>query len=325
MRRDIATAYGDSGDRRTTAPSSGSRLRALASRWRSRGRSALPEQERFPHTLVHPNRMPSFEELSEVYPDDRVPPLDREDVDESRLTWDELHWRRHGFLVLNRFLPDDRIRDYLALRDRLGIGLGGFENTVHAGTDAEILALGCYPSLLDVIRQLFSEELRFNFSLTQFTSTNRAWHQDDYLGADMLYGRYCAVWMALDDIHPDAGPFQFIPGSHRWQGMRGRLVREHLRPEVRAWNGLPGDGGHWAAIAEPFTTPAFEAKIAKEGLPQYTFHARKGDVLIWHGRLVHRGSIANVPGMRRPALICHYYPRDLDTVPASRPPRSRPS
>ena len=51
------------------------------------------------------------------------------------------------------------------------------------------------------------------------------------------------------------------------------------------------------------------------------FHARKGDVLIWHRRLVHRGSVAAVPGMRRPALVCDYYPCDVDTVPPARPRR----
>ena len=327
MPAETATAHDDITRRRARSATSGWPLRSLAAMWRQRGHGgpALAEHQFFPNTLVHPSRMPTFEDLAEIYPDDRVPPLDRQDVDESRLTWDELHWRRYGFLVLNRFLPDEIVRDYLALRERRGIGLGGFQNVVDENTDPEILALGCYPRLLAVIRQLFSEDFRFNFSLTQFTSTNRAWHQDDYLGPDELFGRYCAVWMALEDIHPDAGPFQFIPGSQRWDGMRGRLVREHVRPEVRDWIGLAGQGGHWAQIAEAFTTPAYEAKIAKEALPQYTFHARKGDVLIWHGRLVHRGSIANVPGMRRPALICHYYPCDVETIPAARPGRPRSS
>lgn len=32
----------------------------------------------------------------------------------------------------------------------------------------------------------------------------------------------------------------------------------------------------------------------------------RGDVLVWHGRLLHRGSRAVVPGAYRPALIAHY-------------------
>jgi ubiquinone/menaquinone biosynthesis C-methylase UbiE len=265
----------------------------------------------FPHALVGQDSMPRFEDLSEVFPDSEVPPLDRASVDEARLTRDQLHWRRYGYLVLNSVLPPELIEAYLALRKRENIGLGGFENVVWEGTHPEIMALGTYAPLADKIRELFGEDLAFNFTLTQFTSTEREWHQDDYLGADGVYGRYCALWMALDDIHPDSGPFEFIPGSHRWPGVRGRLVRNYLEPQARSWQGLPGDGGHWAKIAEPFTTPAFEDKIARESLPLYTFLPRRGDVLIWHGKLMHRGSKPKIPGMPRPTLICHYYPLDI--------------
>ena len=37
-----------------------------------------------------------------------------------------------------------------------------------------------------------------------------------------------------------------------------------------------------------------------------TYLPKKGDVLLWHSRLIHRGSKANVPGMERRALIVHY-------------------
>lgn len=46
--------------------------------------------------------------------------------------------------------------------------------------------------------------------------------------------------------------------------------------------------------------------MARTGLQRNVYLPKRGDVLIWHGRLVHRGSVANVPGMPRRALICHY-------------------
>ena len=265
-----------------------------------------------PDTLVSPDRMPSFEDVAEAYPDAHVPPLDRTKCDEERLSWDQLHWRRFGYLVLPGFMPDDLIDDYLAYREASGIGLAGFENSVWDGTADTIKALGCHGRLTRKIEELVGAELGLNFTLTQFTSTEREWHQDDYLGPDSVYGWYCAVWIALGNIHPDSGPFEFAPGSHRWPCMRGRLVREYLRPEVRSWQGRPGEGGHWAQIAQCITTPAYEKKLAQERASIHAFLARRGDVLIWHGKLVHRGSIARKRGMCRPALICHYYPTDLD-------------
>jgi SAM-dependent methyltransferase len=279
---------------------------------RTRGAALLP------HSNVMSDAMPSFDDLAEDYPEDRIPPIDRSDVDESKLTWDQLQWRRYGYLVIPGFMPDELIDAYVEHRERVGVGLGGFETTVWQDTADEIKAIGCYKPLADKIAELMSEELALNFTLTQFTSTQRQWHQDDYLGPPDLFGRYCAVWIALGDVHPDSGPFQFVPGSQRWKGMRGHLIRERLQPEVREWQGREGEGGHWAAIAESFTTPAYQAEIDRTGLPIETFRPRRGDILIWHGKLVHRGSMAVVPGMRRPSIICHYYPATMKPLPTER-------
>jgi hypothetical protein len=62
----------------------------------------------------------------------------------------------------------------------------------------------------------------------------------------------------------------------------------------------------WPKLAESFVTAAYESKLADSYLPKKRFIARKGDVLIWHGRLLHRGTRANQPGMQRKSLISHY-------------------
>ncbi len=62
----------------------------------------------------------------------------------------------------------------------------------------------------------------------------------------------------------------------------------------------------WPRFAEEMVTLLFDAKIAESGLKIEKFLARKGDVLIWRGRLAHRGSLPKMPGRLRPALICHY-------------------
>jgi hypothetical protein len=80
--------------------------------------------------------------------------------------------------------------------------------------------------------------------------------------------------------------------------MRGERIREMLPPEHQ--------GSDWPRHAEAFVTPIFDAKIEESGLPVRAFHARKGDVLLWHGRLAHRGSLARKPDLLRPALIAHY-------------------
>ena len=137
-----------------------------------------------------------------------------------------------------------------------------------------------------------------NLALTAWVSTTRTWHQDDYLNPPYMNAWYVAVWMALDDIHPDCGVFEFVPGSHCWPLMRGEKIRALLPPEHQV--------GNWPWHAEEMVTPVFDAKIAETSLPIRQFLAKKGDVLIWHGRLAHRGALPKVKDTLRPSLIAHY-------------------
>ncbi len=52
--------------------------------------------------------------------------------------------------------------------------------------------------------------------------------------------------------------------------------------------------------------PACEAEIEQRGARIERFEAKKGDVLIWHGKLLHRGSAPTTPDQPRRALIAHY-------------------
>jgi ectoine hydroxylase-related dioxygenase (phytanoyl-CoA dioxygenase family) len=62
----------------------------------------------------------------------------------------------------------------------------------------------------------------------------------------------------------------------------------------------------WPKYSENWLTPIFENEIAVRGAEVVTYLPKKGDVLFWHGRLVHRGSEPNVPGMLRKSMIAHF-------------------
>jgi ectoine hydroxylase-related dioxygenase (phytanoyl-CoA dioxygenase family) len=50
----------------------------------------------------------------------------------------------------------------------------------------------------------------------------------------------------------------------------------------------------------------FEKEIELRNAEVVTYLPERGDVLFWHGRLLHRGSTPNVEGMIRKSLIAHY-------------------
>lgn len=201
-------------------------------------------------------------------------------------------------MLLPNFLPGRLIDPYCRVREKVPRPHGWTSPTPYMHVP-ELRSVCCYPPLQRVLQRLLGGPMGLHLNLTGWISTERSWHQDDYLNPGTVNSWYAAVWFALDTIHPDSGPFQWVPGSHRWPVMRRERVRNHLSAEERAdWK--------WPKIAERFVTPAYEQEIIRSGLPVESFLGQRGDVLVWHGRLVHRGSRPRVPGMTRRGLIAHY-------------------
>ncbi|HVV37639.1 MAG TPA: phytanoyl-CoA dioxygenase family protein [Acidimicrobiales bacterium] len=241
---------------------------------------------------------PTLEDLTEHLDDSDLPPLDRAGVDPSTLTADQRQWWEEGFVLKEGFIPDDLLDAYWARRSQLE-DLGGWPQGAPYLTVPEALNLSVYRPLVDLLGELIGEPMAVNLNLTGIVSTERNWHQDDYLNYSGTKSWYCAVWFAVKDIDPESGPFQYVPGSHRWPVVRRDRIRLFLPPEDR-------EGNQWPKKTEAILDPVLIEEIARRGAEVRTFLGKKGDVLIWHGRLVHRGSPPAVPGTIRHSFIAHY-------------------
>lgn len=244
------------------------------------------------------NQFTKFEELSEMPDESLLPILDRTDCDETGLSEVQKKWRKQGFVILEKFLPDHLIDKYCTLRSKLS-QLGGWACPTPYMYYKELRDICLYAPLMDVMESLIGEEMGLHLNLTGWVSTSRDWHQDDYLNPPFVNSWYAAAWMVLDDVHPDAGPFEFVKGSHKWPLLRRELVwnqmgqEETLRPD-------------WPTTSERICVPAFEEYISRNQAQVDRFLGKRGDVLIWHGRLAHRGSQPKNPSLERKALIAHY-------------------
>lgn len=243
----------------------------------------------------HGLRAVTFDDLTEAVPDAELPPLDRRDVDEAALDDDQLRWRRDGYVILERFIPEDIIDAYCAVRAAEGEWPGPCAY-LHV---PEIRALCLYPPLSAELERLLGAPMGMHLNLTGWKSTERDWHQDDYLNPSFVNAHYAAAWFALEDIHPDSGVFEFVPGTHHWPTLRGDRVRQFMRPRDAA-------DSNWPRLSEALVVPAIEARLDQTGRSPERFLAKKGDVLIWHGKLVHRGSRPKDPALMRRAIITHY-------------------
>ncbi|TDD45952.1 phytanoyl-CoA dioxygenase family protein [Kribbella antibiotica] len=119
-------------------------------------------------------------------------------------------------------------------------------------------------------------------------SRGQALHQDNfYLKAEP--GTCVAAWMALDRVDEANGCLQVVPGSHRWP----LLCTEKADTTVS-----------FTDVTVPLPAPDAAVPVAME----------PGDVLFFHGALVH-GSAPNVTTDRfRRALIGHYIQGEAQKV-----------
>lgn len=244
----------------------------------------------------------TFESLCEEIPDEQKAWLDRSG---NFPVTDSKHgkWHKDGYLILKNFIPNELIDAYVARYERdngKDAPIGYKTGTPYMQVD-EIKDLSLYAPLMEILNSLIGEPMGMSLNLCNWISTERNWHQDDYLNPPEVNGHYLACWFALDDIHPDSGVFEFVPGSHKWPVMRGEKVRALLEPHEAA-------NPDWPRIAERFLDEVFEEKINSLGKPSTTSWrtAQKGDVLIWHSWLAHRGSKPKNPNLLRKSLITHY-------------------
>jgi ectoine hydroxylase-related dioxygenase (phytanoyl-CoA dioxygenase family) len=105
-----------------------------------------------------------------------------------------------------------------------------------------------------------------------------------------VQNKMVATWIALEDVHPGAGPLQYYPGSHK--------IPPYLFSDG-ALNAKPAEMPDFARYITP--------QLAKRDLRVQTFAAKAGDVLIWHSQLFHGGAAISDPARTRKSLVTHYF------------------
>lgn len=153
-----------------------------------------------------------------------------------------------------------------------------------------------------LLRHLFRAEVVAMQSLTFVHGSEQWTHQDYAYVVSDVPSQLAAAWVALEDVHPDAGPLAYYPGSHTipkfdW-GTESGLVHSSS-----------------SRFGELDFRDHIEAQCERAGLRRETVLPRKGDVFFWHGALAHAGSPVVDPVRTRRAFVAHYstlpaYPRD---------------
>jgi len=163
-----------------------------------------------------------------------------------------------------------------------------------SGAFCEILK---HAGLLGAIRLLMEREPKVLQTIASHKGSEQPEHSDSIHMTTYPLGYLSAAWIAFEDIHPASGPLVYYPGSHRLQYVFSKDVEisetDYQREGYKSYQ----------AKYEPH----IQKLIAENALQPHYFHAKKGDVLIWHANLLHGGSRRTELGRSRRAVVVHFF------------------
>lgn len=163
--------------------------------------------------------------------------------------------------------------------------------------DSDVKAIAANANVLALLGKLYGREA-FPFQTLNFpVGTEQHPHTDSVHFSSQPERFMCGVWLAFEDMHPDAGPLLYYPGSHKWPIVSNAMIGR------RGWESE-------APSAQTPFEPVWRAMVDASGMQPETFLARKGQALIWAANLLHGGSRQNDPTRTRWSQVTHYYFKD---------------
>ena len=164
-------------------------------------------------------------------------------------------------------------------------------------THSDVQAIAANEAVVGLLSKLYGRQA-FPFQTLNFpVGTQQDAHTDIVHFSSLPEKFMCGVWLAMEDVHEDAGPLFYYPGSHRWPVMSNAMI------------GRCGYQTRLDSAQTPFTD-AWNAICAAQGARPATFLARKGQALIWLANLLHGGSAQHDPRRTRWSQVTHYYFED---------------
>ncbi|HTM80550.1 phytanoyl-CoA dioxygenase family protein [Asticcacaulis sp.] len=164
-------------------------------------------------------------------------------------------------------------------------------------TNADVRAIAVNEGVIDLLSKLYGRKA-FPFQTLNFpVGTQQHVHADTVHFSSVPERFMCGVWLALEDIGPDAGPLMYYPGSHKWPVLHNDMLGRYVGAQ------------RFEDVQGPFE-PVWRALAEQSGIQPEYFHAKKGQAVIWSANLLHGGSAQTNPEKTRWSQVTHYFFED---------------
>lgn len=215
-----------------------------------------------------------------------------------------IDWSSKGYMILENFFDDptcDSVNaeiDALMKSNQLQFSNGN--KLMFANKRSKLVrSVANDERLKQLLSFLLDKEVTAFQTINFIEGSQQRAHSDSIHMTTYPLGYLIAAWIALEDVHHDNGPLFYYPGSHKLPYLlnqdynEGETVLTLGKKKYRDYEDILEDIVH-----------------AKGYRPQ-EFHAKKGDVLIWHANLVHGGAPIINRNATRKSMVVHYYAKDV--------------
>jgi phytanoyl-CoA hydroxylase len=172
-----------------------------------------------------------------------------------------------------------------------GPGCRMLDSHSHNAPFADLMSL---PILHRFIDLLLGEKSVATQSLYFSHGSGQPLHRDPWFVVTTPVSTLFAAWVALEDISPDSGPLSIVAKSHR------------LRYKPLNTGDIIFHDPQATADARDAHVKDMHKQMADSGLVAQPFLAKRGDILIWHGSLIHGGSPVQKSTASRESLVIHF-------------------
>lgn len=196
-------------------------------------------------------------------------------------------YEKHGFALIENAVPE---KDLSAYENKWLQENGNKSDFTGWGNDKaymeidEIKDVLCSAKINDFFMSV-DIGVALHVSKTDWAPSFKTWHIDANHRHDEGPKNYVGSYVSLGDTDINSGPIQIISGSHKWDlDYRGTLTTP----------------------SSMFKHEELEQKRIEEDADVITILPSRGDVFVWHGRAVHRGTEPNNPKIPRKGIVAHY-------------------
>jgi phytanoyl-CoA hydroxylase len=222
-------------------------------------------------------------------------------------------YHERGFVVLPAIFADDECKAVIDHMMDLKSGRKALEGFTMSGDgewgrthnqhlyDSVAMDLLLDPRLRQPLADCFGCEAAGIQTMYFWKGSEQHWHQDQYYLPSCM-----SAWIPLVDVGSRNGTIWVQPGSHS----RHLLQLHDLKEKYGDGEFKTFDDRYNAEIDALVDLNRQEAGLIEEPV-----HASAGDVVLFHGRLIHRGGPVEDPEALRNVMANHYMPRDSDSWP----------